>query len=70
MTTKQDSTNTENPARRPTLALVAAGKILPVEAARLAGVSRQRMNQWLRAAGIDPSKARDAFVQKLWRQHR
>jgi hypothetical protein len=70
MTTKQDSTNTENRARRPTLALVAAGKILPVEAARLAGVSRQRMNQWLRAADIDASQARDSFVQKLWRKHR
>jgi hypothetical protein len=55
-------------ARRAARWLMACGKLRPAEAARLAGVSLQVANGWLKAADIDWRKMRDHEITRLWRK--
>lgn len=50
------------------LDLLKRGEITMAEAARWAGVSRNAVMKWCRAAGIDPTAARAEHVRKRWYQ--
>jgi predicted DNA-binding protein (UPF0251 family) len=52
------------------LALLTNGYITQAEAAALMGVTRQRIHQWIRAAGIHPIVARERLVRSLLRDAR
>jgi predicted DNA-binding protein (UPF0251 family) len=52
------------------LALLTSGCITQAEAAALMGVTRQRIHQWIRAAGIHPVVARERLVRSLLRDAR
>ena len=62
MTGKRKATE-EGRAR--VLMLLSSGLILQNEAAALASVTRQRVHQWVRAAGIEPIAARARFLRGL-----
>jgi hypothetical protein len=49
------------------LMLLDEGIILQAEAAQLAGVSRQRIHQWVASAKLDPARARERYLKELWR---
>jgi hypothetical protein len=51
------------------LSLLAAGLILQNEAAQLAGVSRQRVHQWVGRAGVQAAAARERYLQALLHAH-
>jgi hypothetical protein len=56
-------------AQSAALACLARGVAVPGEVARLAGVSRQLVEQWARSAGIDWRAARAHALGKEWRKH-
>ena len=62
MTGKRKATEAD---RAQVLALLSSGLILQNEAATLASVTRQRIHQWVRAAGIAPIAARARFLRGL-----
>lgn len=55
-------------ARRAAAALLQRGTLTVPEAAALAGVSRQVVRYWCKAAGIEIGQARAAVVAKAWRK--
>ena len=55
-------------ARRAALALLSQGMITIAEAVELAGVSRQLMHHWVRRAGIDWQRIRQARLAAWWRK--
>lgn len=55
-------------ARRAVLLLLSRGALTVPEAAQLAGVSRHLVFAWCRAAGVVPTKARQALITKVWRR--
>ncbi len=48
-------------------AIIRKGMASYVELAKLASVSRQAMRQLAVRAGIDPVKARENYLTKIWR---
>jgi predicted HTH domain antitoxin len=56
--------------RRAAIALLSRGDITAPEAAKLAGVSRQLMAHWIKRAGVDWRRIRDARLLKAWRKAR
>jgi len=48
------------------LNLLRAGIASPSEVAAISGASRQAINFWLRAAGLDWRRARRVVLQKAW----
>ena len=52
------------------IALLTAGEIIPAEAARLAGVSRQLIRKWMIAAGVDWRSARNTHIARRFRKTR
>jgi hypothetical protein len=57
--------NDVNERRQHVLTLLASGLILPYEAAQLAGVTRQRIHQWVRRGGVEPAPARRRYLKAL-----
>jgi hypothetical protein len=55
-------------ARRAALSLIRRGIITVPEAAELAGVSRQVVHYWCRAAGVVAGQSRSAVLAKAWRR--
>jgi transposase-like protein len=55
-------------ARRAAVALLRRGTITVSEVAALAGVSRQVVRYWCKAARIDIGKARSLMLAKAWRR--
>lgn len=47
------------------LRLLEAGYLTQSEAASLVGVTRQRVHQWVQAAGLHPALARSRHLRKL-----
>lgn len=58
----------DDEARSAALALLARGMITPSQAAELAGVSRQLVHYWLKAAGIDWERAWRRRTAGMWRR--
>lgn len=50
--------------------LLADGRLTQSEAAALAGVSRQRIHQWVQARRLHPVAARSRHINKLLRDKR
>jgi hypothetical protein len=57
---------TEHPMREYLLSQIEAGELIPREAAMIAAVSRQRVDQWCAAAKIDPKQCRRDHLKALW----
>lgn len=55
-----------HPLKARILRALAAGELFVSEASWIAAVSRQRIEQWCAAAGIDHHAARKAYIRKLW----
>jgi hypothetical protein len=55
-------------AQATVLALLRKGQITMSEAGRLAGVSKQLVRHWVTVRGIDVAAAREAYLQKTWKQ--
>jgi transposase len=53
-------------ARRAVVALIGRGLLSPNEAMKLAGVSRQLIYYWVKAADINWRRVRSAKLAKLW----
>lgn len=53
--------------RETVMALLKAGYLTQSEAATIAGVTRQRVQQWVRKARIHPAVARERHLRKLVR---
>ena len=45
------------------------GVLTQTEAALLAGVTRQAIHQWVRAAGIEPASVRKRHLHGLWKAY-
>lgn len=60
-----DVSRTDQPLRSSVLALLKAGYVTQSEAASLAGVTRQTVHQWVRAAGLQPAAAREKHLRQL-----
>jgi transposase-like protein len=60
----------ESEKKQRVLALLTHGYITQAEAAALMGVTRQRIHQWIRTAGIHPIIARERLVRNLLRDAR
>lgn len=58
----------DDEARSAALALLARGMLTPSQAAELAGVSRQLVRYWLKAAGIDWERAWRRRQAGMWRR--
>lgn len=58
----------DDEARSAALSLLARGQITPGQAAELAGVSRQLVAYWLKAAGVDWKRAWLRRSAGLWRR--
>src|SRR5262249_16185593 len=58
----------DDEARAAAVGLLARGLMTPGQAARFAGVSRQLVRHWLKAAGIDWKRAWDRRQAGLWRR--
>jgi transposase len=56
----------DDEARRVVLAMLARGLMRPADAARHAGVSRQLVNKWVRAKGINWERVLYAVQRKHW----
>ena len=59
---------TDDEARSAALSLLGRGMITPAQAAELAGVSRQLVAYWLRAAGLDWRRAWNRRMAGMWRR--
>lgn len=55
-----------HPLKSRIMAALSAGQLFVSEASWIAAVSRQRIEQWCAAAGVDHHAARKAYVRKLW----
>jgi len=55
--------------RERVITLLEQGLILQTEAAELAGVTRQRVHQWVRAERLHPTMARKRHLRELMKQH-
>ena len=60
--TAQDNTK----ARRAAVAMLKAGTATMSEVAALAGVSRQVVQYWAKAAGINCAQARNELLRRVW----
>jgi hypothetical protein len=58
----------EHLARRVALEILRDGLLCPADVARLAGVSLQAVNNWLRRSGIDWRTAYETRATLLWRK--
>jgi predicted HTH domain antitoxin len=58
----------DDEARSAALALLARGMLTPGQAAELAGVSRQLVAYWLKAAGIDWQRPWERRQASVWRR--
>jgi len=50
------------------LRLMASGRATIAEAAKIVGITRQSVRQWAVDASLDVTKARQAFLAKLWQR--
>lgn len=50
------------------LHMLAKGEATLAEVAQLAQTSRQLVRYWAKRTGIDPGKARDAFLARAWKR--
>ena len=55
-------------ARRAVLSMLAEGTIRPHEAAKLAGVSLQVVDYWIRKANVDWEQIRDGRIGNMFRK--
>lgn len=55
-------------ARRAAVTLLRRGLLTVPEAAALAGVSRQVVRYWCKAARIEIGQSREAVIARLWRR--
>lgn len=55
-------------ARRAAVRVLRRGSMTVSEVAAIAGVSRQVVRYWCRAAGVDIGRARQLLLAKLWRR--
>jgi hypothetical protein len=58
----------DDEARSAAVSLLARGMITPGQAAELAGVSRQLVRYWIKAAGIDWRRAWERRQAGMWRR--
>jgi predicted HTH domain antitoxin len=58
----------DDEARSAAVSLLARGMITPAQAAELAGVSRQLVRYWIKAAGIDWRRAWERRQAGMWRR--
>lgn len=56
----------EHPMKAYLLAQIAAGELKPREAAQIAAVTRQRVEQWCIEAKIDARQCRHDYLKALW----
>lgn len=61
------SMNQDDEARFTAITLISRGVMTPGEAARLAGVSRQLVNYWLKRKGVQWQSRYHDRLGKLWR---
>jgi transcriptional regulator with XRE-family HTH domain len=57
----------QNDKRTRVLKLLSTGHLTQAEAAALIGVTRQRIHQWVTAAGLHPTLARIRYLRELVR---
>jgi hypothetical protein len=62
-----ENSTADEDARAVALELLREGEATVSDAARLAGVDRQLVHYWAKAAGIDPNAARDTRLARQWR---
>lgn len=62
-----ENSTADDDARAVALELLREGEATVSDAARLAGVDRQLVHYWAKAAGIDPNGARDTRLARQWR---
>lgn len=66
--TIEDNTGTDPDARTVAIEMLKAGEAAPSDIAKLAGVDRQVVHYWIKAAGLDPAAAYDERIARLWRK--
>jgi len=54
--------------KRAALRLMASGRATIAEVANMIGITRQSVRQWAVDASLDVTKARQAFLMKLWQR--
>jgi hypothetical protein len=67
LTVRRDMLEQTNNKRTRVLKLLSTGHLTQAEAAVLAGVTRQRIHQWVTAAGLHPTLARKRYLRELVR---